>query len=86
MRFWPLDEWRPVHDAFPDDVVAKSLPSGTFVCADYGYECVYFAVDLTSPQGRVYGLGQSHAGVAGADFDEFVARVAEDSDEVHNYR
>jgi len=85
MRFWPLGEWRSVHEAFPADAVANSLPLGTFVCADYGHECVYFAVDLTSPEGRVYGLGKSRAGVAGSDFNEFIARVAEDSDEVHNY-
>lgn len=85
MRFWPLGEWRSVHDEFPDDAVAKSLPFGTFVCADYGYECVYFAVDLTSPQGRVFGLGKSRAGIAGSDFSEFVTRVAADSDELHNY-
>lgn len=85
MRFWPLEEWRSVHEAFPNDAVANTLPQGVFVCADYAYECVYFAVDLASPRGRVYGLGASRVGVAGADFNEFVARVADDSDEVHNY-
>lgn len=85
MRFWPLEDWRRVHEVFPDDAVAKSLSRHTFLCADYAYECVYFAIDLASTSGRVFGLGQNYAGIAGSTFAEFVERVAENSDEVHSY-
>lgn len=85
VRFWPIDEWRPAHEMFPESAVALSLPKGAFVCADYACECIYFAVDLTSPQGCVYGLGAARTGLAGADFNEFVARVAADSEQLHNY-
>jgi hypothetical protein len=87
-RFWPLQDWRPAIQEFPDDSAARSLSIQTFVCADYGIECVYFAIDLDdrSPTfGYVYGLGATRPGLAASSFSEFVARVVVDSDELHSY-
>lgn len=89
MRFWPLDEWRPAHQAFPDDAVANSLSPSAFVCADYAFECVYFLIDLgpdSSSYGSVFGMGATRLGLAAASFAAFIERVAQDSDEIHSYR
>ncbi|KGF81757.1 hypothetical protein IA69_10890 [Massilia sp. JS1662] len=88
MRFWPLEEWRPAIEEFPGDSAAKYLSRQTFVCADWGIECVYFVIDLDelSPTfGHVYGLGATRPGLAASSFSEFVARVCVDSDELHSY-
>jgi len=88
MRFWPLEDWRPADQEFPADSVAKSLSRQTFVCADYGIECVYFVIDLDelSPTfGCVYGLGATRPGLAASSFSQFVARVGVDSNELHSY-
>jgi hypothetical protein len=88
MRFWPLEDWRPSIHEFPADRVVKSLSTLTFVCADYGIECVYFVIDLDelSPTfGYVYGIGATRLGLAASSFSEFVARVGVDSDELHSY-
>lgn len=88
MRFWPLEDWRSAIQEFPEDSVASSLSRQTLICADYGIECVYFAIDLDylSPTfGYVYGLGATRPGLAATSFSEFVARVAVDSDKLHNY-
>ena len=88
MRFWPLEDWRPAIQEFPSDSVARSLSRQAFVCADYGIECVYFAIDLDDlwpTFGYVYGLGATRPGLAASSFSEFVARVAVDSDELHSY-
>lgn len=88
MRFWPLEDWRPAIQEFPADSVAKSMSRQTFVCADYGIECVYFVIDLDklSPTfGHVCGLGATRPGPAASSFSEFVAKVGADSDELHSY-
>lgn len=87
-RFWPLQEWRPAIQKFPHDSAARCLSRQTFICADYGIECVYFAIDLgnrSATFGYVYGLGATRPGLAATSFSEFVARVAVDSDELHSY-
>jgi hypothetical protein len=88
MRFWPLEDWRPATQEFASDSVTTCLSSKTFVCADYGIECVYFAIDLDDQLptfGYVYGLGATRPGLAASSFSEFVAKVAVDSDELHSY-
>lgn len=88
MRFWPIEDWRPAHQEFPDDGVVKFLPAQVFICADYAYECVYFVIDLDtlSPTfAHVYGLGGTRAGLAATSFSEFVTRVSENSDDLHCY-
>ena len=88
MRFWPIDDWRPAPQQFPDDSVASALPRHMFVCADYAYECVYFVIDLdaaSATYGAVYGLGATRAGLAATSFSEFVDRVANNSDALHSY-
>lgn len=88
IRFWPLDEWRPAQQAFPDEAVANSLSPSAFVCADYALECVYFLIDLdqdASSYGSVFGMGATRLGLAAASFTAFIECVAQDSAEIHSY-
>lgn len=88
MRFWPIEDWRPAQQQFPDDTVAGALPPHMFVCADHAYECVYFVIDLdaaSATYGAVFGLGATRTGLAAISFSEFVERVANNSDALHSY-
>lgn len=88
IRFWPIDEWTPATREFAGDDVLEAMSPRVFVCADFGIECAYYVIDLdkASPTfGHVYGLGATRPGHAAANFSEFVAKVAEDSGDLHNY-
>jgi len=88
MRFWPLQDWRPVGEKSSTDSLAYSCSRLSFVCADYAFECVYYFVDLddqSATYGGVFAMGQTSASLVAENFDDFVKKVAENSDELHNY-
>jgi hypothetical protein len=88
IRFWPLDAWKPATREFARNQILESLSPHVFVCADWGIECVFYAIDLdnASPTfGHVYGLGATRAGLTATSFSEFVMKVAEDHGDLHNY-
>ena len=88
IRFWPLQEWKRVKEAFPNDPVAQSAPEETFVIADYAIECVFYVLCLqqASPMyGSVLALGATQISTVSASFPEFLSMVKVNSDSLHNY-
>jgi hypothetical protein len=88
IRFWPIEDWKPATQEFTNDHVLSSLAPNVFVCADYGIECVFYVIDLdnASPTfGHVHSIGATLPGLAARSFSEFIMKVAEDHDDLHNY-
>lgn len=86
VRFWPIEEWRPVQDLRPA-MASGGNEAELFLFADYGIECVYYAINLkpTSPQfGSVHALGDTRATQVAPSFQKFVQLVRSDSDELHS--
>ncbi|MEO8023536.1 hypothetical protein [Polaromonas sp.] len=88
MRFWPIDEWRPAVDLFPEGAATKPCSELSFVVADYAIECVYYVLDLeaASPSnGQVFALGATHTSQVARSFADFVQMVCDNSQELHSY-
>lgn len=88
VRFWALDEWRRASE---DDVgtdLAPLLSGDLFICADHLMECVHYVIDLDPSSahfGHVDAVGATRLGKVSSNFNEFVACVATDSDDLHRY-
>lgn len=88
IRFWPLHEWKQAKTLFPNDLVAQSTMDGTFIIADDGIECVFYALCLNSSMpeyGQVLALGSTQLSTISQTFNAFIELVQEDSSALHNY-
>ena len=45
VRFWPIEEWKLAKASLPPTASLEDQDS-LFILADYGIECVYYAIDL----------------------------------------
>ncbi len=77
VRFWAIDEWRRASEEYAGCDVADCLSQGRFICADHLMECVHYVIDL-DPASASFGHVASN-------FNDFVACVATDSDDLHCY-
>ena len=82
LRFWPLNEWKPVADEFPTDPSVTEEPLvDAFVCADHGISAWFYAIDLDPRRvGRIYGLVPTGAVLVASSFSDFVDLALDDSD------
>jgi cell wall assembly regulator SMI1 len=87
IRFWPIEEWKLANDSLPA-ATATEDKDRLFLFADYGIDCVYYAIDLkpmSSSFGSVCALGATRVTQVASSFSKFVEMVLSDSDELHSY-
>jgi cell wall assembly regulator SMI1 len=87
IRFWPVEEWESAKDWLLP-AASTGEQDRLFVLADYGIECVHYAVDLkpmSSQFGSIYALGPTQAVQVAASFSGFIELVLCDSNELHSY-
>lgn len=88
IRFWALDEWRRASEQYRGCEVADCFFGDLFICADHLMECVHYVIDLdpaSAHYGRVDAVGATRLGMVASNFNDFVACVAQDSDDLHRY-
>jgi hypothetical protein len=88
VRFWAIGEWRRASEEYVGSDVAGLLSGDLFICADHLMECVHYVIDLdqaSAHYGRVDAVGATRLGKVAGDFNDFVACVATDSEELHRY-
>ncbi|MGJ7529685.1 SMI1/KNR4 family protein [Variovorax sp. GB1P17] len=87
IRFWRMQEFQP-SAALPLPHDMPSLPCKPFVFADFGYECVYYVIELepsSSCFGQVFAPGATRTVQIAESFDEFLRMVVEDDEGLHAY-
>lgn len=78
MRFWPIEEWRPIRALFPECEELVSFPDDVFICADYAVESFWFGIDLTNHSmkyGSVQGVFGLRDGIVAINFAEFISEI-----------
>jgi SMI1 / KNR4 family (SUKH-1) len=86
MRFWPIEEWKPVSEEFPTDPDSFTEPlSSSFTCADHGISAWFFAIDLApSRLGTIYSIETPKPRQVASSFSGFVSMVLAGSKEPFN--
>ena len=79
LRLWPLVEWRPVNEEFPDLYPQLQRPWVMF--ADQGLNALFYAIHLSTEKavGHVCLIGEETTTVA-ESFSEFLKLIITDSD------
>ena len=87
IRFWPIHEWKEATESLPPESCEEDR-GRLFLVADYGMECVYYAIDLQRTSktfGHIYALGATRISAVAPSFFEFVQLVLVGSDDLHSY-
>ena len=87
IRFWPIHEWKAAIESLPPGSCEEDR-GRLFLLADYGIECVYYAIDLQKMSktfGHIYALGATRISDVAPSFSESVQLVLVDSDDLHSY-
>jgi SMI1 / KNR4 family (SUKH-1) len=87
LRFWPIEEWKPVWEELPAAPFVWDEPlSESFACADHGISAWFFAIDLDPTRlGRIYSLVPHASVIVSFSFSEFVEKALERPDELFRY-